>query len=183
MEGLPLCLPPSSSTSSRTWWQGIWNNWPFPTIQAEKAWIYFPRQGRETSPRCGDHPNQVVFVHHIFWEGLLSSNIQCQELQHCKDCQQVSYMRMGENIHWKYLLFPLDSPGFIQSDLCPGQVLCPLCPGEAESDHAGHTIRSLAIARFVSENFHHIQWQMMMIMVAFKDIKDVTGVERLWLLE
>ena len=36
MEGLPLCLPPSSSTSSRTWWQGIWNNWLFPTIRQSK---------------------------------------------------------------------------------------------------------------------------------------------------
>ena len=35
-----------------------------------------------------------------------------------------------------------------QSVTRPEQVLCPLCPGEAESDHAGHTVRSLAIARF-----------------------------------
>ena len=57
MEGLPLCLPPSSSTSSRTWWQGIWNNWPFPTIRQSKQ-----KQHGFTFPGKGERLVQGVEI-------------------------------------------------------------------------------------------------------------------------
>ena len=57
-----------------------------PLIQAETAWIYFPRQGRETSPRCGDHPNQVVFVHHIFCYHLIFNVRSCSTARTVSRC-------------------------------------------------------------------------------------------------
>ena len=70
-----------------------------PLIQAETAWIYFPRQGRETSPRCGDHPNQVVFVHHIFCYHLIFNVRSCSTARTVSRCLTWGWVKIfTENI-------------------------------------------------------------------------------------
>ena len=185
MGELLLCLPPFSSTSSRTWWQGsasaaialtrsktLNDKWTNPSEKSSHSPVV--RQGRESSPRCGDHPNQVkarwpdhlnqvkarwpyhpnqvkarwsAHLNQVRWDpttwrclvcGIFSELLQIrglgrsgkltyilsQELQHCKDCQEVKIWSQWPDLTWPGTLPPVPWRGWVRPCWTHCQIAC-----------------------------------------------------------